>query len=188
MELYFATQNQGKVTEADQILRQFGIRVLPVPFNFRESTAGTTASIAQQKLAQIKEQGYQRVMVEDSGIYFAAYQHFPGVLSKRVFQGIGYAGLERLLQGVSRQAWFEGSVAVHWHGHEGVFSATMSGQMIDPFPHNPQPEPGHPFDPLFVVTGETIPFQQLSIEKRLHYSYRRMALLKMVQWIHRLKS
>lgn len=188
MELYFATQNEGKFVEAEQILHKFGIRVLPVSFSFQEPTSGTTASIAQQKLAQIKEQGYQRVMVEDSGIYFAAYQRFPGVLSKRVFQGIGYEGLERLLQGVSRQAWFEGSVAVYWHGHENVFSATMSGQIVHPFPSNPQPEPGHPFDPLFVVSGETIPFQQLSLEKRMHYSYRRLALLKMVEWINRLES
>lgn len=180
----FATSNEGKIREASIVLSAYGIQIQPIPFSFREPITGSISDVAWDKLYQVLEIEHQNVLVEDSGIFFEAYHQFPGVLSKRVFEGIGYEGIDRLLADQSRKAWFEGAVAVSWQGEVKVFTAKMNGHII---PLSEQttitPEPGLPFDPIFVPEGETQVLRQLPMEKRLKYSYRKKALVKMVHWI-----
>lgn len=184
MQIHFATTNQGKIQEAQQLLNKYGIDVVSVSFSSPEGTTGTVTEIARQKLQPLIDQGYQQVMVEDSGIFLEAYAGFPGVLSKRVFEGIGYKGFEKLLQNETRKAWFEGAIAIYWHGEVQVFTASMEGEILQCFPRSLQAEPGLPFDAIFCVSGERLPLQQLSADKRYHYSYRRLALEEMVHWLH----
>lgn len=181
--LRFATTNRGKIREAREVLSTFGIQIEPLAVDFAEPKEGTISDVALAKLTQVRKQGYQNVMVEDSGIFFAAYSDFPGVLSKRVFQGIGYKGIEKLLVGESRKAWFEGAVAVYWHGQTKIFSAKTYGRIVPYHLQNLQPEAGLPYDPIFVPRGETKVFRELPFDKRLEHSYRRKALEKMAKWI-----
>lgn len=182
--LIFATSNEGKIREASIVLADFGIQIQPIPFPFREPVTGSIADVALDKLYQVLENEHLNVLVEDSGIFFEAYHQFPGVLSKRVFEGIGYEGIDRLLAGQSRKAWFEGAVAVSWQGEVKVFSAKMDGYIL---PLSEQtiinPEPGLPYDPIFVPKGETQVLRQLPMEKRIEYSYRKKALIQMARWI-----
>lgn len=186
IKLTFVTSNEGKWQEAQDVLSPYGFEVQPITYDFAEPTAGTIEQIAIQKLQQIRNQGYRRVFVEDSGIFFAAYHQFPGVLSKRVFQGIGYRGLEKLLHNESKDAWFSGTVALDWDGEIKTFSASIDGTIVKKKP-SLAPEPGLPFDPIFVPTGEERVFAALSLEKRRQYSYRRRALINMANWIHEQK-
>lgn len=181
-QLIFVTSNEGKRQEAKKVLAPYGLELECVPFQFAEPTSGTISEVALQKLQQVIRPGWKQVFVEDSGIFFAAYRDFPGVLSKRVFLGIGYHGIEKLLAGERREAWFQGTVALYWHGEIRTFSGITEGKIVHP-PEPPTPEAGFPFDPIFVPTGEEKVMQKLSQEQRLNYSYRARALQKMANWI-----
>ncbi|SEN47960.1 non-canonical purine NTP pyrophosphatase [Lihuaxuella thermophila] len=183
MKIFFATQNEGKLWEAGRILGPLGIEVVPVPVELSEPDAGTMEEVARIKLKQVMERGMTRVMVDDAGIYFAAYPQFPGVLTKRVFHRIGYRGVAKLLAGESREAWFEGTVAVCWDGQIRTFSGVTRGRIIESISEKIRPEPGFPFDPIFVPEGEHRALNEMPVEDRLRYSYRRKALEKMAEWM-----
>ncbi|WP_168188739.1 non-canonical purine NTP pyrophosphatase [Thermoflavimicrobium daqui] len=183
MKLLFATSNPGKLNEAIQVLEPFGIEVVECSLELVEPDVNTVREVAAQKLKQAIDQGYDQVMVDDTGIYFAAYQQFPGVLTKRIFHGIGYRGIAKLLEGEDRTAWFEGAIAICWNGQVQLFTGMTNGRIIDQIGEDIKPEPGFPYDPIFIPEGEMEVLQNLPREKRLFYSYRRIALEKMVKWL-----
>lgn len=183
MKILFATKNEGKLGEASRILGPLGIEVVPLPVELSEPDAGTIEEVARMKLNQVMEQGMNRVMVDDAGIYFAAYPQFPGVLTKRIFHRIGYRGIAKLLVGESREAWFEGTVAICWDGQIRTFSGVTRGRIIESLSEEMIPEPGFPFDPIFVPEGDHRVLKEMPVEERLRYSYRRKALEKMAEWM-----
>ncbi|SHE95113.1 dITPase [Seinonella peptonophila] len=188
MKLYFATQNKGKQQEVNKVLLPYGIEVVPLEIELEEAITGTIRTIAEQKLAQAVAIGVEPIMVEDSGLFLTAYPKFPGILSKRIFERIGYRGFEKLLVGEKRTAWFEGVIGLAFRGKMAFFHAKTEGSMVDPFPPQPQPEPGLPFDPIFIPDGETKVTQQLSIERQMYHSYRRKALEQMIHWMKEVKD
>ncbi|QKI83409.1 non-canonical purine NTP pyrophosphatase [Kroppenstedtia eburnea] len=185
MILPFATQNKGKLTGARQVLEPLGIRVDPLPLDLAEPDFGSVEEVTGEKLRQVRALGYDRVMVDDAGIFFSAYDGFPGILSKRVFQRIGYKGVMKLLEGESREAWFEGAVAVLWDGETAFFSGKTPGHLLRVDPANITPEPDFPFNPIFVPRGDDRTLSQMSPRERKRYSYRGKALEELASWLKR---
>lgn len=183
MKLGFVTENAGKLAEARSILSPLGIELYHVALPLREPEEGTIREVCLEKLRQVRRMGLDRVMVDDAGIFLAAYQGFPGVLTKRIFDLIGYKGFMKLLAGESRKAWFEGAVAVLWDGEIRCFFAKTPGKIIEADPENLQPEPGFPFNPIFVPEGEDRVLSEIPPEERLKHSYRRKALEQLAAWL-----
>ncbi|MFC7439940.1 non-canonical purine NTP pyrophosphatase [Laceyella putida] len=186
MKILFATQNKAKLKEASDVLTPLGIEVENLPLPLYEPDAGTVGEVAKIKLEQAMEQGYDTVMVDDAGIYFAAYDRFPGVLTKRIFDRIGYKGIRKLLEGEVREAWFEGAVAVAWRGRVATFTGKTHGRISEQIDDRMTPEPGIPFDPIFIPEGDTRVLQAMPQPERLHYSYRRKALEKLADWLKKM--
>lgn len=183
--LPFATQNEGKLKEARQVLEPLGIQVERLSLDLAEPDLGTVEGVTGEKLRQVREMGFERVMVDDAGIFFAAYDHFPGILSKRVFEGIGYKGVMKLLKGETREAWFEGAVAVLWDGETAVFSAKTPGRLLEADPEEIQWEPGFPFNPIFVPQGDSRTLSEMTAPEREQYSYRGRALKELARWLRK---
>lgn len=183
--MYFATTNESKLNEARQVLEPLGYEVLGIEVSYIEPDEGTVQDIAMKKLEQVlrAHPEIERVMVDDAGIYFQAYPLFPGVLTKRIFQRIGYHGIEKLLVGENRSAQFEGAIALYWHGQKQVFSGVTKGKIREEIPIDLIPDPGFPYDPLFIPEGESEVLADMELERRLYYSYRRQALDKMADWV-----
>ncbi|MDA8352194.1 MAG: non-canonical purine NTP pyrophosphatase [Firmicutes bacterium] len=185
MIIPFATQNQAKLTEAKQVLQPWGMDVEALSLELVEPDFGTIEAVARDKLRQVRKRGYRRAMVDDAGIFFKAYDHFPGILTKRIFERLGYKGVMKLLAGESREAWFEGVVAVLWDGETAVFSAKTPGRILDVAPAQVRPEPGFPFNPIFVPEGEHRTMGEMSAEERETYSYRGKVLRQVAVWLNR---
>ncbi|MBA4543025.1 MULTISPECIES: non-canonical purine NTP pyrophosphatase [Thermoactinomyces] len=183
MKIFFATQNTGKLAEAREILSPFGFEVESIDLPLDEPDAGTVTEVARIKLEQAAVSGSGPIMVDDAGLYLAAYPGFPGVLTKRVFERIGYRGIAKLLAGEDRRAWFEGAVGVSWRGKQKVFTGKTRGVILEEWPERIKPEPGFPFDPIFLPDGATKVLKDMTSAERMHYSYRRKALEKMVNWL-----
>jgi XTP/dITP diphosphohydrolase len=183
VRLGFVTENAGKLAEARAVLSPLGIEVHHTPLPLSEPKEGTIREICLEKLHQVRRMGMDRVMVDDAGIFLASYPGFPGVLTKRIFEMIGYKGFMNLLAGQSRQAWFEGAVAALWDGEIGCFVARTPGRIIEADPESLRPEPGFPFNPIFVPEGEDRVLSKISREERLKYSYRRKAMEQLAGWL-----
>lgn len=183
MKLIFATQNQAKVAETKKVLAPYGIEVCCLPVAFVEPDSGTVEETARAKLEQVKQQGLDPVMVDDAGIYFAAYPDFPGVLSKRIVQRIGYKGIRKLLLKEPREACFKGAIGLYWNGEMKIFCGETRGRIIENIDENEPACPGFPYDPIFVPEGGVKVLSQLSEEELQVYSYRRKALESMARWL-----
>jgi len=187
MELIFTTTNPEKLKEAQLALEPFGHKVTGKSFQFYEPDEGSMEDIARLKLTQIKEDTDLPVFVDDSGIFFEAYNDFPGVLTRRFFQMIGYKGVKKLLFNENRNAYFHGVVAVKWRDKEGIFHGKTFGKIINEIPDDLPEGLRFPFDPIFIPYGETTVLAQMPVEKRIQYSYRKKALIKMGEWLKRVE-
>ncbi|MCS1352208.1 non-canonical purine NTP pyrophosphatase [Mechercharimyces sp. CAU 1602] len=183
MQITFVTQNEEKLKEASHALRPYGIEVCSHPLPLVEPDLETVEEVAQEKLRQVQTAGLNRAIVDDAGIFFAAYNQFPGVLTKRVFQRIGYKGIVQLLHNQSREAYFLGSVAVVWDSETAIFTGRTNGEIVEIDPHLLPEVSDFPFDPIFIPTGEKQTLAQLSIESKLSHSYRRKALDQLATWL-----
>jgi len=123
VKLRFVTENVGKLEEARTVLSPLGIEVVHHSLALVEPVEGGIEDVCLEKLRQVRRTGLNRVMVDDAGLFLKAYPGFPGVLTKRIFDQIGYRGFMKLLSGESRQAWLEGTVAVLWDGRFAVSPA-----------------------------------------------------------------
>ena len=183
MKLIFATTNPEKLAEAKVALAAFGHEVEGKDFPFKEPTEGTLEDIARVKLNQIDDEFDDPVFVDDSGIFFRSYPGFPGILTKRFFKLIGYKGIDKLLVGENREAFFHGVIAMKWKGQIKVFHGKTMGTIITEIPQNLSNNLKFPFDPIFVPEGDTRVLGEMSLEERVSFSYRRKALEGLGEWL-----
>lgn len=183
IKIIFATSNPEKLKEAQLSLAPYGYEVEGSEFAFYEPYDGTMEDIAKIKLSQLNIQLDIPVFVDDSGIFFDAYNNFPGVITKRVFRMIGYKGIEKLLINENRRAYFKGVVVLKWRGELKIFKGETYGSIIDKFPNNLPDDLKFPYDPIFKPESSELTFAEMTIEEKLKYSYRRKALDSMGEWL-----
>lgn len=184
MKIIFATRNIEKLKEAKLALAPFGHEVEGRSYSFIEPTEGSLEEIAKIKLSQIEISLDSPVIVDDSGIFFESYPGFPGILTRRVFNLIGYKGIDKLLKEESRKAFFHGVIAVKWKEEIKVFEGKTHGVIIDPIPLDLPKNVDFPFDPIFKPDESDRVFGQMAVEERVYYSYRRKALEELGKWMN----
>ncbi len=185
MRLLFVTTNKEKLKEARLALAPYGHQVDSIDYEFIEPTNCGIEMVAKEKLSQLEQAilGDSPVLVDDSGLYFFAYEGFPGILTKRIFQQIGYKGIRKLLVDEDRRAYFHGVVALMWKGEAKTFHGRMYGRIIEDIPYDLPTDSQYPFDPIFIPRGSEMTMSQLTIEEKLKYSYRRKALDQLGEWL-----
>ena len=123
MEIFFATSNSHKVSEAAAILDPLGHRVQPLllngtPLELVEPQAEGIEEVARSKLEQAVEAtsgmlGSQTaILVEDSGLFVDSLGGFPGPFSSYVESTIGLQGILSLMEGVESRGAEYRAVAV----------------------------------------------------------------------------
>ena len=185
MEIFFATSNSHKVSEAAAILDPLGHRVQPLLLNGRplelvEPQAEGIEEVARSKLEQAVEAtsgmlGSQTaILVEDSGLFVDSLGGFPGPFSSYVESTIGVQGILSLMEGVeSRGAEYRAVAVLGFEGEtlrssgscKGVISTTASGSN------------GFGYDPIFVPEeGDGRTCGELSPHEKSQVSHRARAL------------
>ena len=69
------------------------------------------------------------VLVDDAGLVLESYRPFPGPLTSSVLSGLGPAGLERLVAGVSARAWMECHLGCWVNGTLRHWSGAVAGHL-----------------------------------------------------------
>jgi len=119
MKLYFVTANKHKFEEAVEALKEYsGITLAQINADKPENkdddlvySVDPIRLIAEDAARELSEEHNLPVVVEDAGIFFKAYNNFPGLNTKWIMKTIDYKGIFKLLENENRSAYFRSVVS-----------------------------------------------------------------------------
>ncbi|MBI4044268.1 MAG: non-canonical purine NTP pyrophosphatase [Candidatus Diapherotrites archaeon] len=182
-KVFFVSQNRHKFDEIKRILAGHGISLAWEKLALIEPDFASLEEIAKYKAKQAFEKTRKPVVVEDTGVFFEAFNSFPGVMAKRVFNGIGFDGLCALIRSVkNKRAYFE-TVICYSDGARSFkcFSGKLHGTLVD----SPRAIEADrlPYEKLFMLDGYTKVLAEISVEEKNRISHRGIAAQKLGHWL-----
>jgi XTP/dITP diphosphohydrolase len=186
LSLLLATQNQGKLQELRQLLRDLPLELYGLTdFANIEAVSETGATFIEN--ASLKAVGYatqtgRLTLADDSGLEVDALGGAPGVLSAR-YAGEGASDVERikiLLAEMSinpetkRSAQFVSAVAIA--SADGRILNVSEGECDGHINFVPRGAGGFGYDPIFIPAGYDKTFAELETEIKNKISHRARAL------------
>jgi len=184
-EVYFITGNKSKFEEASLILKEAvssaGINLVQKDLKVEEPQVLDPEKVVKAKAEAAFKQLGSPIMCDDTAIFFEAYPNFPGTLTKFVFQSLGFRGVEKILQGVKRGAYFQTLVCYKDSEQclvfKGVWKGTITNNISSMF------NPDWQYNSIFIPEGFNIPLAELSMEERAKHSHRKKALEQFAQFL-----
>jgi XTP/dITP diphosphohydrolase len=189
MEIIFATNNKHKVNEIRSALpesfsiitlKEAGIDIdIPEPHN-------TLQDNAAEKARSIHHLTRTNCFSEDTGLEVYSLNNEPGVHSAR------YAGEEKsfdkniekllfkLTNSNDRKARFRTVICLILDSREYFFEGVCEGEII----YERRGNQGFGYDPVFIPSGSSKTFAEMSIEEKNRFSHRRKASDKLVAFLN----
>lgn len=189
MEIIFGTSNDGKLTEAKQMLSSYGYTIQGLKdLNFTddiEETGQTLVENAFIKVRTVHQLFGRNAFAEDTGLEVVGLNMMPGVITAR------YAGeqkdinanidllLKNLQNNVDRRARFRTVVALIYNEKEFTFEGEVWGKIA----LERLGTGGFGYDPVFIPDGYENSFGQLPSSVKNKLSHRSKALKKMSDFL-----
>lgn len=187
MDLIFATNNQGKLSEAQGIIKNHKIVSLKEIgcFDDLPETHETIYENAEEKALYLWEKYHRNCFSDDTGLEVDALGGAPGVYSAR------YAGpqknpddnmdllLSKLSSEDTRKARFHTEVVLVLDGKVYHFKGFVNGEITT----EKIGDQGFGYDPIFRPEGFSQTMAQMSAEQKNKISHRGMALEKMAEFL-----
>lgn len=189
MKIIFATNNQHKVDEirfalpenfSIVSLKEAGIDIdIPEPHD-------TLQDNAAEKARTIYHLTKTNCFSEDTGLEVYSIHNEPGVHSAR------YAGeeksfdkninklLSKLQNAVNRKARFRTVICLILDNKEYFFEGICEGEII----HHRRGTQGFGYDPIFIPSGSSKTFAEMSMEEKNQFSHRKKAMDKLVTFLN----
>lgn len=183
MIIPFVTSNKNKFIEVQAKMKSLGFDVEQIEQSYPEIQSDSLEKVVVTALKWLVKKLGHAVMIEDSGLFIASLDNFPGVYSSYVFKTIGREGILRLLAGERRrEAYFETVVGYAEPGKEiHIFKGICSGMIIE----KEIGERGFGYDPIFLPTGSERTFAEMTVEEKNRHSHRARALEKFAEFLRR---
>ncbi len=179
MQVFFATSNQHKIQEANEIGKDHDIEFLKVDQPYPEIRDEKVSKIALEGVRYVYQKIGKPVIVEDSGLFIESLNGFPGTYSSIVFKKIGNDGILRLMDGITdRKATFISAIGYY----DGVKPEVFEGEIEGIITQDLQGTGGFGYDPIFKPTGSEKTFA-LDETYKNKVSHRRKALEKLVSYM-----
>ncbi|WP_282070396.1 non-canonical purine NTP diphosphatase [Olleya namhaensis] len=191
MQLVFATNNQNKVKEVQNLIPSH-IKLLSLKdigcFEDVPETQPNIKGNAIQKAEYIKLHYGFDCFADDTGLEVEALNGAPGVFSAR------YAGpqrndndnmsllLENLIEKDNRNAQFKTVVALHLNNNLDTFTGICKGEITS----SKQGEKGFGYDPIFKPNGYDSTFAQMDLKLKNSIGHRGKAVQQLVAFLNRL--
>ncbi|MCX6706880.1 MAG: non-canonical purine NTP pyrophosphatase [Candidatus Woesearchaeota archaeon] len=181
LKLAFVTTNKHKFEEVRDVLSEFGIETEWINEESLE-TEGEIDVVAKQKAKHACSRFDKTLVVEDTGLFFEAYNNFPGPNPKFVFNSIGYDGIMRLLKGKSRKAHFR-TVAAYCIPGKGpkLFDGIMKGEITEKV-FNPKKD-AMPYDRIFIPEEYDKTISDMTLKEKNTFSQRAKAFRKLGEYL-----
>lgn len=188
IDLLFATSNKNKVLEIKKVLpKEFNIKSLD-DIGFCEEipeNENTIEGNAIFKANYIYKKYNLNVFADDTGLEVDSLNGKPGVHSAR-YAGISKNSadninklLKKLKNKKNRKARFKTIIALILNSKIHTFEGVVEGIITK----KPKGENGFGYDPVFIPSGYTKTFGELSIEEKNSISHRSLAMNKLIDFI-----
>ncbi|MEX0650290.1 MAG: RdgB/HAM1 family non-canonical purine NTP pyrophosphatase [Candidatus Andersenbacteria bacterium] len=185
MKIYFVTTNKHKFQEVQDILKDYPIELEQLDRSYEENHDASIDEVARSGALQMLKEINAPVVVEDTGLFFEAYEGFPGALPKFVMNTLGFKGILKLLEGESRKAYFRTVVGYAEPGQEPqLFEGIMRGSITEEV-HNPEADV-MPYDKIFIYEGQAKTISDMTAEEKSALSQRGESFRKFGEYIKRL--
>jgi XTP/dITP diphosphohydrolase len=199
-ELVFATHNEHKIHEIQAILSQ-EYRILGLDdVEFQDSVPENANSLegnASQKAWYVHHRLGKDCFADDTGLEVDCLNGAPGVYSARYAdltnerkadEPTSVANIRKLLarmQGeTNRKARFRTIISLILEGKEHVFEGIVEGVILE----GEKGSGGFGYDPVFLPSGFTETFAEMSLEQKNIISHRALAVLKLVTFLKKNKA
>jgi len=168
--LTFITSNANKLAEVERIL---GYSLAQESLLLEEIQAVDLEPVVRHKARQAYVLLGRPVLVEDTGLSFAAWNGLPGALIKWFLQSLGTPGICRLLRNETNRTATAITLFAHCDSSDcRVFVGKISGTV----PEAPRGTNGFGWDAIFQPAGSERTFAEMVPEEKDRFSMRRLAL------------
>lgn len=174
---YFATGNKNKLREINEIL---GFKLEQVDLNLLEPQGTDAAEIIKEKAKDAYKKCGKPVLVEDTGLEFAAWNGLPGALIKWFLDSVGNEGILKMMKSEDNRkakaktavGFFDGEKCYVFVGEvDGTISTEVRG------------ENGFGWDKIFIPDGHSLCFGEMKAEEKNGISMRKNAILKLKKYL-----
>lgn len=173
MELFFVTSNINKVAQVQSVL---GMPVQQVDLDLPEVQAVQVQEVIEQKVREAYRQVGKPVLVEDTGLFFEAWNGLPGALVKWFLKTVGNEGMCAMLDPFQhRRATAETCLGFY----DGTDFLAFSGYAPGVITHTPRGTFGFGWDAIFQPDGSDKTFAELAPTEVRTVDMRRDAALQM---------
>jgi non-canonical purine NTP pyrophosphatase (RdgB/HAM1 family) len=177
--ILFITNSPGKVEEAQAILgNQFKIKLHK--FDLDEIQTINGKDVIRKKAREAYNLIKKPVIVEDTSLYFDAWNGLPGALVRWFLDSVGCKGICSMMsEEKDRKAYAESAIA-YFNGRKvKVVAAKLEGKI----PQKPAGDKGFGWDPIFIPKGYSQTFAQMGQEEKNKISMRKQALEKLRNYL-----
>lgn len=182
MKVFFATTNRHKFQEVRDILKGYPMELEHLEMAYEESHDDAIEEIASKAAKKLAKDLGRPVVVEDTGLFFRAYNNFPGALPKFVFESLGYKGILKLLEGETRKAYFKTVASFCQPGERPVlFEGILEGSITESV-HN-RDKDVMPYERIFVPEGREATLSDMTLEEKNAFSHRAQAFRKFGEYL-----
>lgn len=166
----FITGNLEKIRECERML---GVELAHETLPLEEIQTLDVGSVVEHKARAAYAALEQPVLVEDTGLAFAAWNGLPGALIAWFLDSVGMHGVCRMLEGEANRAATATSVFAYCDaGGVRTFAGTVDGQV----PDHPRGTRGFGWDAIFAPQGSERTFAEMDATEKDRWSMRRRAL------------
>jgi non-canonical purine NTP pyrophosphatase (RdgB/HAM1 family) len=168
--LTFITSSPQKLAEVERLL---GRPLRQAALSLEEIQAIALEPVIAHKARQAYSLLGSPVLVEDTGLSFAAWNGLPGALIKWFLTALGPEGICKLLRDETNRAATATTLFGYYDGTlYRVFSGVVSGFV----PQTPRGSRGFGWDAIFQPLGSPRTFAEMTPEEKDRFSMRRRAL------------
>ena len=180
--IYFVSSNKHKIGEIRAIAHEFGIKIIPRSMELKEE-GNKLEQIAKFKADYAWSKIRKPLFVEDTGVYFNAYDNFPGHTAKRTFYSLGLKGLMRLVKSVkNRRAVFKTVICFKPSKNKSkIFSGELHGTLLTKF--SGLKKDVLPYEKMFVPNGFSKALALIDRKDKNEFSHRALASRKFFRWM-----
>lgn len=188
MKLVFATNNQHKLDEVQQVLPK-NIEILSLKdigcTEEIEETSSTLEGNAFLKADHVTQNYGFDCFADDTGLEVLALNGAPGVYSARYagVHGDSEKNMNKLIEQMkgktNRFASFKTCIALNFKNKQLLFTGECEGEILQ----KKRGEKGFGYDPLFLPLGYQKTFAEMDLELKNKISHRARAIKKLVQYL-----
>ncbi len=168
--LAFVTTSENKLAEVERLLGQ---RVTRASLPLDEIQDIALEPVVSHKVRHAYARVQQPVLVEDTGLAFAAWNGLPGALVKWFLSTVGTDGLCRLLHGEENRTATASTLFAYY---DGTLLRLYPGTVTGSIPHIPRGSSGFGWDAIFQPLASERTFAEMNPVEKDRFSMRRLAL------------